>query len=260
MKLNEKEAKELRAKILKGGVSRWEIRYDEGTYDLGQASLGYFGEYAIISVGGLKTIVECDPRDRVVIPVIDWYDDIKWISYHNWSRDRRFVSRPNSYPAIVKKDGKYAMIGYYGEKDEQGLIKPYYGRWYDEISNRERSFSLDAGHGGYVIVLDAKRDGHSVLLTCEGQELDVDVNLTLAKVKEYTKEDIIHKWIEAGNPCTLIYGFRFKGATSKPISKEEALKRVQSHSFGKDYYSMEWTVTGGRVVLEFQEYSEGDMT
>ena len=254
--IGKKEAEELREKILKGRVSRWQIKYDEGTYDLGQASIGYFGEYAIISVGGLKTIVSCDPRDSFVVPVIGWYDDIKWI--HRWSMDMRFEARPNGYPAIVKKDGKYALISFYGEKDEQGLIKPCYDRWYDEISDRERSFSLDGGR--FVIVLDAKRDGYSVMLTREGQELDIDVNLTLAKVKSYTKDDIIHKWIEIGNPCTFIFGFRFKGATSRPISKEEALRRIQSHSFGKGYYSMQWTVTDGRVVLEFQEYSEGDMT
>ena len=85
------------------------------------------------------------------------------------------------------------------------------------------------------------------------------MDVTLKEVKDWTKDDILHKWIEAGRPCTLIHGFRYKGASAHLINQDEALKRIKTHSFGVGYYSMEWTVFNGMAVLQFAEYSESDM-
>ena len=76
---------------------------------------------------------------------------------------------------------------------------------------------------------------------------------------DWSKEKILHEWVEAGRPCTLIHGFAYKGAKPHLIGNEEALKRIKTHSFGVGYYSMEWTVFEGMAVLQFAEYSEGDM-
>ena len=254
------ELKNLRKKILTGTMKRWYFKVDEGSDNFLKENLGYFGEIGIISIGGMKTIVECDPRDAIVKPMLaGWYDDVSWTgqSYEKWSRDTRFVSDPNNIPAIIKKNGKFAMVGYYGQKDpETGLRVPYYNKWYDSISTKYRRQKFG---DTWVTVYDVEKDGKKMMLTNKGMEICIDVDVTLKEVKDWTKEDILHKWIEAGRPCTLIHGFRYKGASAHLINQSEALKRIKTHSFGVGYYSMEWTVFNGMAVLQFAEYSESDM-
>lgn len=97
------------------------------------------------------------------------------------------------------------------------------------------------------------------MVTNKGAQIVIDVDTTLNEVKSWTKDDILHKWIEADRPCTFIYGFEYKGAKARLITKEEALEKIKTHSFGIGYYSMEWTVFDGMAVLQFSEYSESDM-
>lgn len=252
---------ELREKILSGKMHSWSVECDKGTYDIAHEHKGYFGVIDIISVGGKKTVVECDPRDALVVPMLDgWYDDAVWVKGGKWSPDTRFVSRPNHYPLLVKKDGKWAMIGYYSyEVDKERNLrirKPIHDKWYDSISDTYRSFKL---WGHWTEVFDAVKDGRPVMLTDEGTEISIDPKLTLEEVEKWSKEDIVHNWIEAGSPCTFIYGFQYKGARPRLITKEEALEKIKTHTFGMGYYSMEWTVFDGRPVLQFAEYSESDM-
>lgn len=253
------ELKNLRKKILTGTMKRWDFEVDEGSDNFLKESLGYFGQIGIITIGGKQTIVECDPRDAIVVPMLaEWYDEIWWTKFEKWSRDTRFVSEANPFPAIVKRDGKYAMIGYYGQrKKDTNLRVPYYDKWYDNIDIRYRRQQFGET---WVTVYDTIKNGKPVLLTNKGVEIDISVDITLKEVKDWTKDDILHKWIEAGRPCTLIHGFRYKGASAHLINQSEALKRIKTHSFGVGYYSMEWTVFNGMAVLQFAEYSEGDMT
>ena len=111
----------------------------------------------------------------------------------------------------------------------------------------------------WVTVYDVEKDGKKMMLTNKGMEICIDVDVTLKEVKDWTKDDILHNWIEVGRPCTLIHGFRYKGASAHLINQSEALKRIKTHSFGVGYYSMEWTVFNGMAVLQFAEYSESDM-
>jgi hypothetical protein len=257
---DEELKKKLREKILEGEVLRWDVEAEDGGFDFKNEHLGYFGAIDIMSVGGKKTIIECDPRDAILRPMLaEWYDDVMWITGGKWSPDTRFVSDPNRIPAIVRKDGKFAMVGYYGQTVRRGnryLRLPYYDRWYDAIGTVERRMKFG---DTWVSVFDAVKDGKSVMLTNKGVEISIDVNLTLERVKDWSKDDILHQWIEADRPCTLIYGFAYKGAKPHLIKKEEALKRIKTHSFGIGYYSMEWTVFDGMAVLQFSEYSESDM-
>jgi len=254
--------KKLRERILEGNVSRWDLRGVDGCETIADVELGYFGEIAIIRVGRKKTIVECDPRDGKIVPMLaEWYEDISWTgqSYEKWNRDTRFVGDPNRMPAIVKKDGKFAMVGYYGQTVKVGdryLRVPYNDMWYESIATRYRSIQFG---DKWVIVFDAVRNGEKTMVTNNGFQITIDVDITLKKVKSWTKEDILHKWIEANRPCTLIYGFAYKGAKAHLIDKEEALRRIKTHSFGVGYYSMKWTVFNGMAVLQFSEYSESDM-
>lgn len=259
-----RKLKKLRERILEGKVSRWgwDIRGVDGCETITDVELGYFGEIAIIRIGRKKTIVECDPRDGKIVPMLaEWYDDISWTGqpYEKWKRDTRFEGDPNRMPAIVKKNGKFAVVGYYGQTVKVGdryLRVPYNDMWYESISTRYRSIQFG---DTWVIVFDAVRNGEKTMVTNKGIQITIDVDITLKKVKSWTKDDIIHKWIEVNRPCTFIYGFAYKGAKARLITKEEALEKIKKHSFGVGYYSMEWTVFDGMAVLQFSEYSESDM-
>ena len=90
-----------------------------------------------------------------------------------------------------------------------------------------------------------------------------------------TKE-AAREWIEAGKPCRYRYGFGYRGASSRPITKEEALELLPKYSFGIGFYELSFcrdtvvdheasgpnctvTRTEGDIVLMFNEYSENDM-
>lgn len=74
------------------------------------------------------------------------------------------------------------------------------------------------------------------------------------KNKEFAK-----KWIESGKPCVYRYGWGWKGAGARTISKEEALKLLPKYDFGKGFYELDFIMLNGREVLEFNELSENDM-
>ena len=95
--------------------------------------------------------------------------------------------------------------------------------------------------------------------------------MTMENTKEKAKE-----WIEAGRPCRYRYGFGFRGASSSPLTKEEALRLLPKYSFGMGFYELSFckdTVVDheasgpnctvmhstGETVLMFNEFSENDM-
>lgn len=67
------------------------------------------------------------------------------------------------------------------------------------------------------------------------------------------------KWVEDGNPCTFRYGWAWKGASSRPITQEEAKEKLKKHHFGTGFYTMSWEEEDGKTVLNFNELSENDM-
>ena len=73
-------------------------------------------------------------------------------------------------------------------------------------------------------------------------------------------KDKAREWIEAGKPCEYRYGFGWKGAASRPLSNEDALKLLPSYSFGMGFYELSWTTDkNGAQVLLFNEFSANDM-
>ena len=66
-------------------------------------------------------------------------------------------------------------------------------------------------------------------------------------------------WIEEGKPCVYRYGWGWKGASARPITKEKALELLPKYSFGKGFYELSFIKMDGEVVLEFNELSENDM-
>lgn len=67
------------------------------------------------------------------------------------------------------------------------------------------------------------------------------------------------QWIEQGNPCIYRYGYGWKGAGAKTISKEEALDLLPKYSFGMGFYELGFIKIDGVDTLEFNELSENDM-
>jgi len=66
-------------------------------------------------------------------------------------------------------------------------------------------------------------------------------------------------WVEAGNPCTFRYGWGWKGASSRPLTNEEAREKLKKHHFGMGFYTLWWEEENGQEVLNFNELSENDM-
>jgi len=93
--------------------------------------------------------------------------------------------------------------------------------------------------------------------------------------EKFTKQDA-QQWVEAGKPCYYRYGFGYRGAPSKKLTKEEALKLLPKYSFGMGFYELSFekltvvdhkasspnctvTYATGDTVLMFNEYSANDM-
>lgn len=255
------EKSKMREDILDGKISRWDVTVDEGTNR--PVAEGYFGSFTIITIGGKKTLVFCDPRNSNCVPMIDgWYDDVKFTDY-GWNPDERFVSEPNPNPLLVQRNGKWTMIGYCGPAVTRNgirLRKPYCDEWYDCIDNWGKGRSVNSK--GVNLVerwYDAVKDGNHVRLTRKCQVIDDGNQDTLAEVKTWDNERIKTDWIEKGRPCYHISGFRFRGAKPGRISTEKALEMIKSHSFGMGFSSMSWAVEDGSVALVFESYSELDM-
>ena len=76
----------------------------------------------------------------------------------------------------------------------------------------------------------------------------------MEKTKEFAKQ-----WIEEGKPCVYRYGWGWKGAGARNISKEKALSLLPSYSFGMGFYELDFIKVDGVDTLEFNELSENDM-
>lgn len=76
----------------------------------------------------------------------------------------------------------------------------------------------------------------------------------MEKTKEFAKQ-----WIEEGKPCVYRYGYAWKGASARTITKEKALSMLPSYSFGKGFYELDFIKIDGVDTLEFNEFSENDM-
>lgn len=67
------------------------------------------------------------------------------------------------------------------------------------------------------------------------------------------------KWVESGNPCTFRYGWGWKGASARYLTKDEAIEKLKKHSFCVGFYTLWWEMEDGQIVLNFNELSENDM-
>lgn len=65
--------------------------------------------------------------------------------------------------------------------------------------------------------------------------------------------------IEAGIPCYQQFGFSWKGATPRLITKEKALELLPKFSPGMGFWELSERTIDGKTSLVFTEYSEADM-
>jgi len=65
--------------------------------------------------------------------------------------------------------------------------------------------------------------------------------------------------IENGTPCYRQFGFSWKGAFPRKITKEQALELLPNYSPGMGFYELSERVISGYPSLVFTEYSEADM-
>lgn len=66
-------------------------------------------------------------------------------------------------------------------------------------------------------------------------------------------------FIENGIPCYQQFGFSWKGATPRLISKEKALELLPKYSPGMGFWELSERTINGQLSLVFTEYSESDM-
>lgn len=69
----------------------------------------------------------------------------------------------------------------------------------------------------------------------------------------------VENWIANGKPCKYRYGWGWKGASARPISKDDAKTLLPKYSFGEGFFQLKWAEENGEKYLEFNELSENDM-
>ena len=67
------------------------------------------------------------------------------------------------------------------------------------------------------------------------------------------------RWVIEGRPCIYRYGWAYRGASARPISREKAMELLPKYSFGMGFYELKFTETKDGTVLEFNELSALDM-
>ena len=73
-----------------------------------------------------------------------------------------------------------------------------------------------------------------------------------------TKDQLKEK-IENGIPCYYRYGYAYKGAGKRKITKEEALELLPKYSFGMGFYEILDYTNDSSPYIVFNEYSENDL-
>lgn len=162
-----------------------------------------------------------------------------------------------SLPSLLKVmlNGQYSFIRL-RDKYENNLITD---KWFGSVTDWAN------GEGAYTKICNVTIDGKEYKFNSEGVLIDktknLNVELNVAKEVFKTKDKIINDWILKGRPCAFRYGFAYKGAGCRLLTKAEALDKIRTHSFGMGFYEMYFEIIQsiGDVALVFNEFSESDM-
>ena len=214
---------------------------------------GYFGDYSLIYYKDKQAVVYVDDRDAKVKLTTDFYDKIFYNCGNEttWSGDNRWNS---DKPLVVyKKRVGYNIIG----KHSNQLLC---NKWLKSI---DCGWYNDNTLGNYLKGKD--KQGNAVIITENGSvrlasmATPDNINAIMAKVKTYTNDEVLHRWIEKGLPCAHIHGLEYKGAHWGMISQEKAKEMFKTHnSFDGDFNSVEWRVLDSQITLLFRDYANSD--
>lgn len=72
-------------------------------------------------------------------------------------------------------------------------------------------------------------------------------------------KNVVLEFINNNGKCFYQYGFGFKGASKRSITKDEALELFPKYSFGMGFYELDWITVDGEDAILFNEYSENDL-
>ncbi len=169
----------------------------------------------------------------------------------------RGVCHPISSILKVKSDHGFNFIYLQSYKMQDCLLVK--GKWFESVTDWENGERFDIKN--CIVTIEGKR----YRLTSSGGLTDttknLNVELNVAKEVFKSKDKIINDWIMKGRLCGFRYGWAYRGAGWRIISKEEALEKIKHHSFGMGFYTMDFEISSahGDVVLIFNELSENDM-
>lgn len=96
----------------------------------------------------------------------------------------------------------------------------------------------------------------------EGWEFESlqECNITLIfNDMDLKNKEELKKFIENGLPCYQQFGFSWKGAVPRLISKEKALELLPKYSPGMGFWELSERIINNELSLVFTEYSESDM-
>jgi hypothetical protein len=238
-------------KELKDGIKKWDINsiLDEDSNQVPNDN-GYFGRYTVIKFNGKSNIVFCDDRNaECIIASSEWFDEIVCC---DWSGDYRWNSNK---PAIVRNGKKYALLStrkgpIYKDSEKMKIISEWF-----ESSNPKWIYNSSVQ--GYCVNCIVNRKNS--IITENGNLIHENPSEILESVKDYSKEEIISKWINKGKPCAYQYGYSYKGSIPCTINKEKAIELLPKYNFGMGFYELSWRIVDGVAALVFNEYSVYDM-
>lgn len=78
-------------------------------------------------------------------------------------------------------------------------------------------------------------------------------------VEAYKKRAEMEAWVRDGKPCVYRYGWGWKGAGARRMTKKEAEQMFPKYHTGKGFWTLSWINFNGEKALEFNELSENDM-
>lgn len=78
-------------------------------------------------------------------------------------------------------------------------------------------------------------------------------------MKRSNNKNEVLEFINNDGKCFYQYGFGFKGASKRSITKDKALELFPKYSFGMGFYELDWINVDGEDAILFNEFSENDL-
>jgi len=106
--------------------------------------------------------------------------------------------------------------------------------------------------GGYDLLRESKPKE-------EGKPQPAKKEVSRPPLPEENTKERARLWVACGGRVSKRYGWGWKGAKQKAISKDEAMELLPKYDFGKGFYMLTWTYHEDMPCLCFNELSVNDM-